>query len=79
MTRRLILELSVAAFMDQVPPALFAEIDRQFGALVKDPEPIGSRPFGGIENAMELRTGKYTILYTYGDDHLSVWVVRINT
>ncbi|GIH70810.1 hypothetical protein [Sphaerimonospora thailandensis] len=39
----------------------------------------GARPYGGIPTAFEIVADSYTLRYTYGDDHVSVWVVRANT
>ena len=55
-----------------------AVLDMVYG-LPDDPEPLGARPYGGIPGAMEIVADSFTLRYTFGDDHVSVWVVRANT
>ncbi|MDP9869711.1 MULTISPECIES: hypothetical protein [Streptosporangium] len=47
--------------------------------LTEEPEPLGARPYGGIPGASELRTDTFRVVYTHGVDHVSVWVLQINT
>jgi hypothetical protein len=48
-------------------------------SLPEEPEPLGARPYGMIPAAFEIVTDSFTLRYTYGEDHVSLWVVRANT
>jgi hypothetical protein len=78
-SRRIIPHPSVEEVLSYVPPGLYAQITATIDALADAPEPIGSRPFGGIENAMRIDTEAFTLIYTYGDKDVSLWVLRVNT
>ncbi|GAA0411978.1 hypothetical protein Acor_15960 [Acrocarpospora corrugata] len=62
-----------------LPPQLRARLLRTIEDLVDTPEPLGARPYGGIPDAFEFVTDLFTLRYTYGEDHVSIWVVRANT
>ncbi|WP_343950761.1 type II toxin-antitoxin system RelE/ParE family toxin [Nonomuraea longicatena] len=47
--------------------------------LTEDPEPLGAMPYGGIPDAFEIHTNAFRVVYTYGPDHVSVWVLEIDT
>ncbi|WP_336206996.1 type II toxin-antitoxin system RelE family toxin [Nonomuraea sp. LPB2021202275-12-8] len=47
--------------------------------LTEEPEPLGARPYGGIPGAFELRADTFRVVYTHAADHVSVWVLQINT
>ncbi|SPL88123.1 unnamed protein product [[Actinomadura] parvosata subsp. kistnae] len=36
-------------------------------------------PYGGIPHAFEIRTDTFRMIYTCGPDHVSTWVLEINT
>lgn len=62
-----------------LPPQLRARVLLAIEALIEEPEPLGARPYGGIPGAFEIVTDRFTVRYTYGDEHVSVWIVRVNT
>jgi hypothetical protein len=49
--------------------------------LADDPTPPGATPYADIPEAYELVTPTFRALYSYGPDldHVSVWVLHINT
>lgn len=72
----------LGAVVDEIaalPPHLRARMLRTIEELAGTPEPLGARPYGGIPSAFEIVADSFTLRYTYGDDHVSVWVVRANT
>ncbi|MEO3859400.1 hypothetical protein [Acrocarpospora sp. B8E8] len=62
-----------------LPQLLRASVLELIYALPDEPEPLGARPYGMIPTAFEIVTDSFTVIYTYGDDHVSVWIVRANT
>ncbi|MFC0861623.1 hypothetical protein ACFHYQ_04855 [Sphaerimonospora cavernae] len=62
-----------------LPPNLRARVLRTIEDLADTPEPLGARPYGSIPTAFEIVADSFTLRYTYGDDHVSVWIVRANT
>ncbi|MBG0833340.1 hypothetical protein HS041_37190 [Planomonospora sp. ID67723] len=63
----------------KLPLGLRAAVLETVYSLPEEPEPLGTRPYGMIPAAFEIVTDSFTLRYTYGDDHVSVWVVRANT
>ncbi|MFF0311751.1 type II toxin-antitoxin system RelE/ParE family toxin [Streptosporangium sp. NPDC004379] len=79
MKRRLLLAPAVRELLRDASPGLRATIADTLLDLTADPEPIGARPYGGIPDAFELRAETFRLIYTRGGDHVSVWVLQINT
>ncbi|SEH01383.1 hypothetical protein SAMN05444920_12087 [Nonomuraea solani] len=79
MKRALELADPVREALTQVAPGLRVAIIDAILDLTEEPEPLGARPYGGIPGAFELRTDTFRIVYTHGADHLSAWVLQINT
>ncbi|WP_188191005.1 hypothetical protein [Nonomuraea sp. SYSU D8015] len=79
MKRPLELADVVSEALKEAAPGLRAIIVNTLLDLTEEPEPLGARPYGGIPNAFELRTDTFRLAYTRGSDHLSVWVLQINT
>lgn len=63
----------------KLPVNLRAAVLDTVYALPDDPEPLGARPYGMIPTAFEIVTDAFTLRYTVGDDHVSVWIVRADT
>ncbi|GIH81039.1 hypothetical protein [Planobispora longispora] len=63
----------------KLPLGLRATVLETVYSLPEEPEPLGARPYGMIPSAFEIVTDSFTLRYTYGGDHVSVWVVRANT
>ncbi|MFI7637773.1 type II toxin-antitoxin system RelE/ParE family toxin [Nonomuraea sp. NPDC049400] len=79
MKRPLELADAVREALKQAAPGLRTVVIDTLLELTEEPEPLGARPYGGIPSAFELRTDTFRIIYTHGPDHLSVWVLQINT
>ncbi|MFE3452236.1 hypothetical protein ACFXJ8_25275 [Nonomuraea sp. NPDC059194] len=79
MKRALDLADAVRVALHQVAPGLRAVIIDTLLDLTEEPEPLGVRPYGGIPSAFELRAETFRVVYTHGADHVSVWVLQINT
>lgn len=79
MKRPLHLDLAVRPILRQAAPGLRAAIADALLDLIEDPEPLGAVPYGGIPDAFELRTDTFRLVYTCGPDHVSMWVLEINT
>ncbi|MFB9723451.1 type II toxin-antitoxin system RelE family toxin [Planobispora longispora] len=79
MKRPLDLADGVRETLRQAAPGLRSMIVDIFLDLAEEPEPLGVRPYGGIPGAFELRTDAFRLIYTHGADHVSVWVLQINT
>ena len=79
MKRPLELADAVREALNQAALGLRATIVDTLLDLTEEPEPLGVRPYGGIPDAFELRTDTFRVIYTHGADHLSVWVLQINT
>jgi hypothetical protein len=77
--RLLHIDLAVRDILRQAALGLRAAIADALLDLIEDPEPLGVVPYGGIPNAFELRTDTFRMIYTCGPDHVSVWVLEINT
>jgi hypothetical protein len=77
--RLLHIDLAVRATMRQAPPGLRAAITDTLLDLTEDPEPLGAMPYGGIPHAFVIQTGTFRMVYTYGPDHVSIWVSEIDT
>jgi hypothetical protein len=77
--RELHLTPKVEHVLGTVPDALHRAITRELRALVEDPRPPGSALWDELLDAYELRAGTFTAKYTYGETHVSVWVIEINT
>jgi hypothetical protein len=63
----------------KLPPLLRVAILEVVYSLPEEPEPMGARPYGMIPGAFEIVTDSFTLRYTHGGDHVSIWVVRANT
>ncbi|GAA3448096.1 type II toxin-antitoxin system RelE family toxin [Planomonospora venezuelensis] len=79
MKRPLNLADAVREALRQAAPGLRAMIAETLLDLTEEPEPLGARPYGGIPAAFELRTDAFRLIYTHSVDHVSVWVLQINT
>ncbi|MFG6197814.1 type II toxin-antitoxin system RelE/ParE family toxin [Nonomuraea sp. JJY05] len=79
MKRLLHIDLAVRDILRQAAPGLRTAIANTFLDLIEDPEPLGAVPYGGIPDAFEIRTDTFRLVYTRGPDHVSVWVLEINT
>lgn len=74
--------LHLGAVVDDItalPPQLRVRVLRTLEDLADTPEPLGARPYGGIPGAFEIVTDSFTLRYTHGEDHMSIWIVRANT
>jgi hypothetical protein len=74
--------LHLGAVVDDIaslPPQLRVRVLRITEDVADTPEPLGARPYGGIPGAFEIVTDSFALRYTYGDDHVSIWVVRADT
>ncbi|GGS86625.1 hypothetical protein GCM10010156_51450 [Planobispora rosea] len=63
----------------KLPLGLRATVLETVYCLPDEPEPPGAQPYGMIPSAFEIVTDSFTLRYTYGEDHVSVWTVRANT
>ncbi|HEX4818158.1 MAG TPA: hypothetical protein VFV66_35915 [Nonomuraea sp.] len=79
MKRLLHIDLAVRDILRQAAPGLRTAIANTFLDLIEDPEPLQAVPYGGIPDAFEIRTDTFRLVYTRGSDHVSVWVLEINT
>ncbi|MFC5822538.1 type II toxin-antitoxin system RelE family toxin [Nonomuraea insulae] len=79
MKRLLHVDLAVRDILRQAALGLRAAIADALLDLIEDPEPLGAVPYGGIPEAFEIRTDTFRMVYTCGPDHVSVWVLEINT
>ncbi|MFG3437285.1 type II toxin-antitoxin system RelE/ParE family toxin [Nonomuraea sp. NPDC047897] len=79
MKRLLHVDRAVLDILRQAAPTLRAAIADTLLDLIEDPEPLRAVPYGGIPDAFELRTEIFRVVYTHGPDHISVWVLEINT
>ncbi|QFY09140.1 hypothetical protein GBF35_22935 [Nonomuraea phyllanthi] len=79
MKRRLHIDLAALDILRQAAPGLRTAIANTLLDLVEEPEPLAAVPYGGIPDAFELRTDTFRMVYTCGPDHVSVWVMEINT
>lgn len=79
MKRRLLLAPAVRDLLRQAAPGLRATIADTLLDLTEEPEPLAARPYGGIPDAFELRTDTFRLVYTHGTEHVSIWVLQINT
>ncbi|MEU0566031.1 hypothetical protein ABZ297_11640 [Nonomuraea sp. NPDC005983] len=79
MKRLLHLDPLVREGLRQAAPGLRATVADTLLDLIEDPEPLGVVPYGGIPDAFEIRTDTFRVVYTCGPDHVSVWVLEINT
>lgn len=79
MKRRLLLTPETRDLLRQSAPGLRATIANTLLDLTEDPEPLTARPYGGIPGAFEVRADTFRLVYTRGTDHVSVWVLQINT
>ncbi|MDP9870261.1 MULTISPECIES: hypothetical protein [Streptosporangium] len=79
MKRRVLFDPQAEQAVLALPPGLrITVLDTVYG-LVDEPEPLGARPYGMIPDAFEIVTDSFTLRYTHGEDHVSIWVVRANT
>ncbi|MFI6392781.1 hypothetical protein ACIBHY_45515 [Nonomuraea sp. NPDC050547] len=79
MKRLLHVDLPVRDILRRAALGLRAVIADTLLDLIEDPEPLGATPYGGIPDALELRTDTFRLIYTHGPDHVSAWVLEINT
>lgn len=79
MKRPLHLAPAVRDALRQAAPGLRAAIADTMLDLTEDPEPLAARPYGGIPDAFEVRTDTFRLVYTRGVEHVSMWVLQINT
>ncbi|MEV0353344.1 type II toxin-antitoxin system RelE/ParE family toxin [Nonomuraea sp. NPDC050680] len=79
MKRLLHIDLAVRDILRQAASGLRAAIADALLDLIEDPEPLGAVPYGGIPDAFELRTDTFRLVYTRDLDHVSIWVLEINT
>ncbi|GAA3510611.1 mRNA-degrading endonuclease RelE of RelBE toxin-antitoxin system [Streptosporangium album] len=79
MKRALDLADAVREALSQTALGLRAAIIDTLLDLAEEPEPLGARPYGGIPDAFELRTDAFRLVYTRGAEHVSVWILQINT
>ncbi|MEO3806112.1 hypothetical protein [Nonomuraea sp. B1E8] len=79
MKRLLHIDLALRHILRQAAPGLRVAVADALLDLVDDPEPLGATRYGGIPDAFELRTDTFRLVYTRGPDHVSVWVLEINT
>ncbi|MFF5210183.1 hypothetical protein [Streptosporangium sp. NPDC000396] len=79
MKRALNLADAVREALRHTAPSLRIAILDTLLDLTEEPEPLGARPYGGIPGAVELRTDTFRVVCTHGADHVSVWVLQINT
>lgn len=79
MKRRLLLAPAVRDLLRQSAPGLRTTIADTLLDLTEEPEPLAAHPYGGIPDAFELRTNTFRLIYTCGVEHVSVWVLQINT
>ncbi|MGR6924379.1 type II toxin-antitoxin system RelE/ParE family toxin [[Actinomadura] parvosata] len=79
MKRLLHIDLAVRDILRQAAPVLRTAIANTFLDLTEDPEPLRAVPYGGIPDAFEIRTDTFRLVYTRGPDHVSVWILEINT
>ncbi|MEV4551536.1 hypothetical protein [Nonomuraea wenchangensis] len=79
MKRLLHLDLAVRDILRQAAPGLRSTIANALLDLTEEPEPLGAVPYGGIPDAFELRTDTFRLVYTCDLDHVSAWVLEINT
>ncbi|MFE3449850.1 hypothetical protein ACFXJ8_13035 [Nonomuraea sp. NPDC059194] len=81
MKLRIYLDPSVKDVLRTAAPTLRTSIVDTLLDLGDDPVPPAATPYGEIEGAYELTTPTFRALYTYVPDldHVSVWVLHINT
>ncbi|WP_433508766.1 hypothetical protein ACQP2T_32775 [Nonomuraea sp. CA-143628] len=79
MKRLLHIDLAARDILRQAAPGLRAAIADALLDLIDEPEPLGAVPYRGIPDAFEIRTDTFRLVYTRGPDHVSVWVLEINT
>ncbi|MFD1538893.1 type II toxin-antitoxin system RelE family toxin [Nonomuraea guangzhouensis] len=79
MKRLLHVDVPVREILGHAAPGLRTIIADTLFDLAEDPEPLAAVPYGGIPSAWELRTDTFRVIYTHSADHVSIWVLQINT
>ncbi|MER5320999.1 type II toxin-antitoxin system RelE family toxin [Streptosporangium roseum] len=79
MKRRLLLDPAVRELLREAAPGLRTMIADTLLDLAEEPEPLAARPYGGIPDAFEIRAETFRLVYTHGAEHVSVWILQIDT
>ena len=73
---RVFFRKSVRKDLQVLPKADVRRIMARIAALGEDPRPAGCEKLSGQER-YRVRQGRYRVVYSIQDDHLTVWVVKV--